>query len=378
MSIRTTAAVFHGADQGLRIEPVDVGPPVAGEVRLRLAACGACLSDVHKLRGHGLVAPPHVFGHEISGTITQVGDGVGSLAVGDRVVCTFLVPCGDCDRCRSGASDECGPFRTHLQREGVRFDGSHRMALPDGSPLRTSGVGGLAGELTMPATAVYQLPADWPSDVSLEDAAVLGCAGLTAYGAVHGAGGVSRGQRVLVIGSGGVGLCVTALAVDAGAVRVVATDLRDEALAAQRDFGAHATIRGDDPEAAARVREALGSPDGADVVIDTIGTPATVSQALQLAAVGGRVVVSGLGGTSGPATIDDITVFVRRKLRLIGSYAAVPSRDMPRLLEAVARGALDPSRLVSRRFAFEDVAAAYDALANGLITGRALVLGPSA
>ncbi|OPX10819.1 hypothetical protein B1790_10635 [Mycobacterium sp. AT1] len=360
----------------MRIEEVNVGDPVAGEVRLRLAACGACLSDVHKLKGHGLVAPPNVFGHEISGTITAVGPGIDHLVIGDRVVCSFLVPCGACERCRAGAEDECGPFRTHMQRKGVRFDGTHRMKTATGEPLRSSGVGGLTGELTMPATAVYALPANWPADVSLADAAVLGCAGLTAYGAVHVAAAIGPGHRVLVLGGGGVGLCVTALAVDAGASRVVATDLKPDALDALTRFGAHQTVRADDPDLPAAVRQALGSADGADVVVDTIGIPATVRQALELAAVGGRVVVSGLGGTSGPVEIDDLTVFVRRKLSLVGSYAAVPSRDMPRLLEAVARGALDPGELISERFAFEDVAAAYEALSAGRITGRALVFGP--
>lgn len=376
MSTSTVAAVFRGVDAGLSVENIAVGDPVAGEVRLRVAACGACLSDVHKLKGHGLVEPPNVFGHEISGVVTALGSGVDHLAVGDRVVCSFLVPCGSCERCLSGAEDECGPFRTHLQRRGVRFDGTHRMITADGDPLRTSGVGGLAGEITMPATAVFPLPDNWPDTISLEDAAVLGCAGLTAYGAVHVAAKIRRGERVVVLGGGGVGLCVTALAAHTGAAAVVATDLKATARDALRDFGAHQVVAADDPQLVASVRDALGA-DGADVVIDTIGIPATVRQALDLAAVGGRIVVSGLGGTNGPVEIDDITVFVRRKLSLIGSYAALPSRDMPRLLEAVAGGALDPSKLVDRRFPFEEVADAYRDLASGQVTGRALILGPS-
>jgi Zn-dependent alcohol dehydrogenase len=368
----TTAAVFHGVEAGLTVETVEVGPPAPGEVRLRVAACGACHSDVHKLQGHGLVPPPVVFGHEISGVVTAVGDGVDTLAAGDRVVCTFLVPCGDCPACRRGAQDECGPFRTRMQREGVRFAGTHRLARIDGTPLRTSGVGGLAGEITMPATAVFRLPVAWPDRISLADAAVLGCAGLTAYGAVHEAARIRPGERVVVLGGGGVGLCTVALARHAGAT-VVATDTKAAARDALTRFGAVAALPADTSDLVEQVRGALGGEPA--VVVDTVGVGATVAQALALAAVGGRVVVSGLGGTSG-ARIDDLTVFVRRKLSLIGSYAAVPARDMPRLLDAVVDGALDPADLISTRYPFADVVAAYADVAAGRITGRALVLGP--
>lgn len=371
----TVAAVFHGKDLGLVNEPVRVPAPGPREVQLSVVACGACHSDVHKLQGHGLVSPPNVFGHEISGRITAVGDAVTKLAVGDAAVCTFLVPCGQCDACRRGAEDECGPFRSQVQREGLNFDGSPRMFTAEGTALRTSGVGGLAGHINMPEAAVFSLPDDWPENISLEDAAVLGCAGLTAFGAVHEAAQTQPGDRVLILGGGGVGLCAAALAADAGTQSVVATDMKADARDALLRFGADAALPADASDLADRVREELGGEP--NVILDTIGVPSTLRQALDLVAVGGRIVVSGLGGTNGPAQIDDLTVFVRRKISLIGSYAAVPGRDMPRLLEAVQRGALDPGELISARFPFAEAANAYDAVANGRVTGRALILGPS-
>jgi succinate semialdehyde reductase (NADPH) len=374
MSTTTTAAVFRGEAAGLSIEPVLLDPPTAGEVQLRVAACGACHSDVHKLRGHGLVPAPNVFGHEISGTITAIGSDVQGIAVGDRVVCSFLVPCGECAACRRGAQDECEPFRSHMQRLGTRFDGSYRMWTATGEPLRTSGIGGLAQEITLPATAVFALPSDWPDEINLEDAAVLGCAGLTAYGAVHEAARIKAGETVLVLGGGGVGLCTVALAVHAGAAHVVATDMKPDARDALLRFGASTALAADAEDLAAQISSALGGRK-VDVVFDTIGIPATLTQALNLVGVGGRVVVTGLGGTNGPARIDDLTVFVRRKLSLIGSYAAVPSRDMPQLLAAVVDGALRPADLVSARYPFAEAGAAYADVAAGRVTGRALILG---
>lgn len=370
----TTAAVFRDVATGLTIEQVTLEPMLASEVTLRVAACGACQSDVHKLRGHGLVPTPNVFGHEISGVVTAVGNDVHTIAVGDRVICSFLVPCGDCAACLSGAEDECGPFRSHMQKAGVRFDGSPRMRTLDGRPLLTSGIGGLAHEITLPATAVFPLPADWPASVPLSDAAVLGCAGLTAYGAVHEAAQLQPGESVLVLGGGGVGLCTAALARHAGARHVVGTDVKEESREALVTFGASSAIAANAPDFTQQIDTAFagGRPD---VVFDTIGIPETLRQALSHVAVGGRVVVTGLGGTNGPAAIDDLTVFVRRKISLIGSYAAVPSRDMPRLLADVAAGALNPSKLVSARYDFDQAADAYADVAAGRITGRALILG---
>ncbi|MFG1687874.1 alcohol dehydrogenase catalytic domain-containing protein [Nonomuraea sp. NPDC049269] len=243
--------MFEGVDPGLKIRPVEVAAPQEGEVLLEVAACGACHSDVHKLRGHGTVAPPCVFGHELSGTIAETGPSVGRVRPGDRVVCSFLVPCGKCAACAAGADDDCAAFRSAMQRDGLRFDGTHRYRFPDGASLRASGVGGLARHVVLPSTAVFPLPHDWPSAWPLADAAVLGCAGLTAYGAVHRAARLTSGERVLVIGAGGVGLCVIALARHAGAAGTVATDLRQGARRAALDFGATAALDGADPPSAA-------------------------------------------------------------------------------------------------------------------------------
>src|ERR1700712_2824170 len=139
----TIAAVFYGTDRPLAFERVTLPPPEPGEVVIDIVANGACHSDVHKLQGHGLVEAPCVFGHEISGTIAEIGSTVTSLHVGDRVVCSFLVPCGVCSACSSGNEDLCLPFRSHMQKLGVRFDGTPRMYAANGEPLRTSGVGGL-------------------------------------------------------------------------------------------------------------------------------------------------------------------------------------------------------------------------------------------
>ncbi|WP_165975467.1 zinc-binding dehydrogenase [Actinomadura rubrisoli] len=366
------AAVFYGVGLGLRIEDVQVTGPGPREVLIEVAACGACHSDVHKLQGHGTVAAPNIFGHELAGTVRAVGTGVDHVRPGDRVACTFLVPCGECAACRSGAEDNCGPFRTMMQAKGLRYDGTHRYHQLDGTPLRASGVGGLVGLVSLPAGAVFPLPDGWPEAIPLTDVAVLGCAGLTAYGAVNRAAKVRPGANVVVLAAGGVGLCTVALARHAGAGTITVSDIRDESLAAARGFGATGTVHAGDRDFDARVGELAGGAP-IDVVFDTIGTPGTVAQALRIVGIGGTVVVSGLAGTGGPGRIEDLNGFVRNKITLVGSYAAVPGEDMPKLLEAVRDGALDPARLISARFPFDRAEDAYGAVAAGTVTGRALI-----
>lgn len=366
------AAVFRGVDAGLSIEDVYVTEPGPREVLIDVAACGACHSDVHKLQGHGTVSAPNIFGHELAGTVVVAGSEVTHVRPGDRVACTFLVPCGQCPACRSGAEDNCGPFRTMMQAQGLRYDGTHRYYDRDHTPLRASGVGGLVGLVALPEGAVFPLPAGWPDSIPLTDVAVLGCAALTAYGAVNRAARLRAGDNVVVLAAGGVGLCTVALAKHAGANTITVSDMRDEALRAAEEFGATATIRADDPEFATRVAESSGQAP-IDIVFDTIGTPRTISQALDIVGIGGKVVVSGLAGTSGPGQIENLNRFVRNKIMLMGSYAALPGEDMPNLLEAVRGGALDPAQLISARFPFENAADAYAAVASGGVTGRALI-----
>jgi succinate semialdehyde reductase (NADPH) len=366
------AAVFRGVAEGLHIEDVYVTDPGPREVLVEVAACGACHSDVHKLQGHGTVDAPNVFGHEIAGTVAAVGTEITHVRPGDRVACTFLVPCGECRACTSGAEDNCGPFRTMMQAKGVRYDGTHRYFDLDNAPLRASGVGGLVGLVALPGGAVFPLPASWPTSIPLTDVAVLGCAALTAYGAVHRAAKLRPGAHVVVLAAGGVGLCTVALAKHAGAQTITVSDLRDDALRAATAFGATGTVRADHGDFLNRVNELAGAHP-VDVVFDTIGTPRTLAQALDIVGIGGTVVISGLAGTTAPGEIANLNRFVRNKISIVGSYAALPSQDMPALLDAVAAGALDPGQLISARYAFDDAAAAYAAVASGEVTGRALI-----
>jgi succinate semialdehyde reductase (NADPH) len=360
------AAVLPAAGMPLEVERIPVPRPRAGEILVKVAACGVCHTDLHVIKGEVAFPTPAVLGHEISGTVVELGQGVVGPAVGARVVGTFIMPCGSCPACTRGRDDICEPFFSFNRLRGTLYDGETRLFRPDGSPLAMYSMGGLAEYAVVPATAVFDLPAS----AALDEAAVLGCAALTAYGAVTHGADLRAGERVAVVATGGVGSLIVQFARAYGAQQVVSADK----LAAVRALGATETIDASQEDAAARVLELTGG--GVDVAFEALGREQTFLQALDMLGDGGRLVAVGIAPIGMRAPID-ITRLVRRGLRIIGSYGGRPRSDMPRLLQMIDRGILRPHESVSRRFALEETAAAYAALDRGEIVGRAVVVMPA-
>ena len=360
------AAILPAAGAPLALETIPIPQPRRGELLVRVAACGVCHTDLHVMKGEVPFPTPAVLGHEISGTVVELGEGVEGPPVGARVVGTFVMPCGSCPACARGADDLCETFFTLNRLRGVLYDGESRLFRPDGSPLAMYSMGGLAEYAVVPDTAVYPLP---PA-AALEEAAVLGCAALTAYGAVRRGADLRAGERVAVVGTGGVGSLIVQFARALGALQVVAVDLGEDKLAAVRSLGATDVVDAGREDPVARVLELTGG--GVDVAFEAIGLPSTFVQAVEMLRDGGRMVAVGIAPAGDRAPIE-ITRLVRRGLRIAGSYGARPRTDMPTLLGLVDAGVLQPDRDVSRRFALEDVNAAYAALDAREIVGRAIV-----
>jgi S-(hydroxymethyl)glutathione dehydrogenase/alcohol dehydrogenase len=360
------AAVLPAAGAPLELESIPIPRPRRGELLVRVAACGVCHTDLHVLKGEVAFPTPAVLGHEISGTVAELGEGVEGPPVGARVVGTFVMPCGSCPACVRGADDLCETFFTLNRLQGVLYDGESRLFRGDGSSLAMYSMGGLAESAVVPATAVYALPAA----AALEEAAVLGCAALTAYGAVRRGADLRAGERVAVVATGGVGSLIVQFARALGALQVVAVDLGEEKLAAARSLGATDVVDAAREDPVARVLELTGG--GVDVAFEALGLPSTFVQAVEMLRDGGRMVAVGIAPAGERAPIE-ITRLVRRGLRVIGSYGARPRTDMPTLLDLVDAGVLQPDRDVTRRFALEEVNAAYAALDAREIVGRAIV-----
>jgi len=361
------AGILHQVGSPLVIEEIPEPMPRQGEVLVKIAACGVCHSDLHVMKGELGFPLPAVLGHEISGTVAAVGANVWHVAPGDRVVGTFIMACGRCPQCARGRDDLCETFFSLNRLKGVLYDGETRLHRADGTPLAMYSMGGLAEYAVLPGTAVFPLP----DVVDLHDACILGCAIPTAYGAVRHQGEVLPGQSVAVIGVGGVGSNIIQVARLFGASPVIAVDIKDDKLEAAQELGATGIVNAALGDPVAAVRDLTGGL-GVDVAFEALGRAETVLTAYNVVREGGRVVVVGLAPGSEAVPIE-ITRLVRRSITLKGSYGGRMRSDLPVLTGLVARGQISTSRLITQRFKLEDAPAAYAALDQGKITGRAIV-----
>ncbi|WP_222591654.1 zinc-binding dehydrogenase [Microbacterium aerolatum] len=360
------AAVWDGVDPSLSIETILTPQPRSGEVLVRVAACGVCHTDLHVLKGEVAFPAPAVLGHEVSGIVAAVGNGVVDFAPGDRIVGAFVMPCGTCTQCRKGRDDLCSTFFQENRLGGNLLDGTSRLARTDGSRLSMYSMAALAEYCVIPATAVTALPDALP----LEESAVLGCAAFTAYGAVS-SSGMAAGDVVAVVATGGIGSSIVQVASHLGAKKIIAVDVNDEKLDAARALGATDIINSLTTDAVTALRDI--APDGADIVFEALGRPETFEQAVSLLADGGRMVAVGIAAGAATARVP-ITPLVRRGQVVSGSFGARTRRDLPRVAELAADGGFDVGRAVTRRFDLEDADQAYQALSHGEITGRAIVI----
>jgi len=351
--VAATRATPHIADVVL--------PPVgAGEIRVRVRAAGICHSDLSMLDGTLAPSFPLVLGHEATGVVVEVGpDPVGrpgeagrGLAVGDHVVLNWAPPCRECWHCRAGEPWLCAA------NTGPSVARGH---LADGTPTHvTLGLGALAEEVVVPARAAVRVPADLPA----EAAALLGCAVLTATGAVTRTARVTSGDSVVVIGLGGVGLAALTAARAAGADPVIGVDLgeskRDLALAAGATHFLPSTT------GTPRAVRALTEGRGADHAVECVGRSATISTAWRSTRRGGQVTVVGMGAADDLVSLSALDIFhSARTLRSSVYGSSDPDRDLPALAEAVRAGSLDLTPLVTDRIALEDAPTAFTRLARG-------------
>lgn len=361
------AAVLEVPGEPLKLERIPIPQPKAGEVLVKVAACGVCHTDLHVIKGEVAFPTPCVLGHEISGTVAALGAGVAGPEVGTPVVASFIMPCGACRHCAQGRDDLCETFFALNRLKGALYDGTTRLRRTDGTPLAMYSMGGLAEYAVVPATDVFALPEGLP----LEPSAVLGCAVFTAYGAVRHGADLRAGERVAVVAVGGVGSNVIQVAKAFGAAQLIAVDVADEKLEAALELGATHTVNSAREDAVQSVRD-LTEGDGVDAAFEVLGRPETFEQAVAMVRDGGRMVAVGIAPGKAAASVE-ITRLVRRSLRIVGSYGARTRSDMPAILKLAAQGFVRPERMVTRRFSLEQAEEAYQALNRGEIVGRAIV-----
>src|SRR5438093_6246722 len=232
--MRVTAAVLYDVNKPYAVETVELDPPKRGEVLVKIAAAGVCRSDMHFQKGEAIIALPAVLGHEGSGTVEKVGEGVRMVKPGDRVILSFVPNCGHCSSCESGRPHLCDE---HARTTGKLFDNTSRLHTQAGQDCAHMGkVACFAEYAVVPEMGCVPAPAslDFPA------LALIGCSVTTGVGAALFNARVQPGDSVAVIGCGGGGLNVLQGARVAGATTLVAVDVKDTALALQKKFvGTH-------------------------------------------------------------------------------------------------------------------------------------------
>lgn len=355
------AAVLSAVGAPLEITDITLPEPGPGQVRVRLAAAGVCHSDLSLSNGTMRVPVPAVLGHEGAGTVVSVGEGVAQVAPGDGVVLNWAPSCGGCHHCGIGEVWLCA--------NALAGTANLHARTADGTELHPGlNVAAFAQETVVAANCV--LPA--PDGIPLTDAALLGCAVLTGYGAVHHSARVRAGESVVVFGIGGVGLAVLQAARIAGAAEVIAVDVSPAKEELARRAGAtHYVVAS--PTTPREIR-ALTGGQGADVAVECVGRAATIRTAWESTRRGGRTTVVGIGGKDQQVTFNALEIFHwGRSLTGCVYGNSDPARDLPVLADHIRAGRFDLSMMVTERIALDGIPAAFDNMMAGR-GGRALVV----
>jgi len=363
--MRMTAAVLYDVNKPYSIETVELDPPRRGEVLIKVAAAGVCRSDLHFQKGEATIALPAVLGHEGSGTVAAVGEGVSMVKPGDRVILSFVPNCGHCHFCESGHPHLCDE---HARTTGKLFDGTSRLHTQSGQDCTHMGkVACFAEYAVVPEVGCILAP---PS-LDFPQMALIGCSVTTGVGAAVFNAQVRPGQSVAVIGCGGVGLNVVQGARLAGATTIIAVDVKDSALAFAKKFGATHTINARTENAVAAVQALTNG--GVHYAFEAYGGGATTKLAVDMLRKRGTAVIVGIAPVGDTAAVEPV-VLTRGEKTITGTYygSAHPRQDMPRIADWYARGLLDIDSLVTRRYPLTEINRAYedietDAVGRGVL-----------
>ena len=338
----------------LRLAAVDLAPPQAGEVLVRIEAAGLCHSDLSVVNGDRNRPVPMALGHEACAVVVAAGAGA-RLVPGDRVVLAFLPACGHCASCAAGTPWLCAEAAAANGR-GELIGGGCRLSEDGHAVHHHLGVSAFAGHSVIDQRSAVKIDADIPPTI----AALFGCAVLTGVGAVFNSAAVRPGEGVAIWGLGGVGLAALIGAVAAGAEPVIAIDPVAEKRALALELGARAAVHPDDAEAT------IAAHGGVTAAIESAGSGKVLAEAYRLTRRGGRTVTVGLPNPADPLTIPAISLVADAKT-LIGSYmgSCIPARDVPRYIALWRAGRLPVERLLSQVRPLAEINAALDDLAAG-------------
>ena len=373
--MKSTAAVLWKTHSKWSVEDIELDPPKAGEVLVKLAASGLCHSDEHLVTGEMVLDPataeafglsqlPIIGGHEGAGEVVEVGPNVTELSVGDHVVLSFIPACGRCPSCAIGQQHLCDLGAFLLAGKQVT-DFTSRHHASDGSDLGVMCCVGTHEPFTVvsEASCVKIEP-----HIPLQKAALVGCGVTTGWGSAVNAADVRSGETVVVVGLGGIGMNAVQGARLAGADKIIAVDPLENKRVWASTFGATHSASSME-EATALVGE-LTRGAMADKAILTVGsaTGDLIEPLMSLVKKAGRAVVTAVA----PMTQTDVTLnlfmMTMSRKELVGCIFgnANPRRDIPRILDEYMNGRLLLDELITNTYTLEDINQGYQDMRDGV------------
>ncbi|MCK2086095.1 S-(hydroxymethyl)glutathione dehydrogenase/class III alcohol dehydrogenase [Aeromonas rivipollensis] len=361
-SIKCKAAIAWGPGQPLSIEEVEVMPPQAGEVRVRIVATGVCHTDAFTLSGEDPEGVfPCILGHEGGGIVESVGEGVTSVKVGDHVIPLYTPECGECKFCKSGKTNLCQKIRA-TQGKGLMPDGTTRFS-KDGQPIyHYMGTSTFSEYTVLPEISIAKVDPAAP----LEEVCLLGCGVTTGIGAVMNTAKVKEGESVAIFGLGGIGLSAIIGARLAKAGRIIAIDINESKFELARKLGATDCInpnKFDKPIQEVIVEMTDG---GVDFSFECIGNVKVMRAALECCHKGwGESVIIGVAGAGQEISTRPFQLVTGRVWR--GSaFGGVRGRsELPSYVQRYMQGEFRLDDFITHTMPLEQINEAFDLMHEG-------------
>ena len=360
--MKVKAAVAHSADKPLSIETVDLDGPRAGEVLVEIKATGVCHTDAYTLSGadpEGLF--PAILGHEGAGIVAEVGAGVTSVKVGDRVIPLYIPECRNCEYCLSRKTNLCQAIRV-TQGQGVMPDGTSRFSIDGQKLYHYMGTSTFANYTVLPEIAVAKIREDAPFD----KVCLIGCGVTTGIGAVINTAKVEPGSNVVVFGLGGVGLNVIQAARLVGANMIVGVDLNPNKREMAEKFGMTHFVNPREVEGDLVPYLVDLTKGGADYSFECIGNINVMRQALECCHKGwGVSVIVGVAGAGQEISTRPFQLVTGRVWKGTAFGGAKGRTDVPKIVDWYMDGKIDIDSLVTQVMPIDKINEAFDLMHKG-------------
>nr|BAD15033.1 glutathione-dependent formaldehyde dehydrogenase [Ogataea methanolica] len=357
-TITCKAAVAWEAGKDLSIETIEVAPPKAHEVRVKIAYTGVCHTDAFTLSGKDAEGEfPVIFGHEGAGIVESIGEGVTSVKVGDHVVCLYTPECKECKFCKSGKTNLCGKIRA-TQGKGLMPDGTSRFTCKGKKLLHYMGCSTFSQYTVLADISVVAVDPKAPMDRTC----LLGCGITTGYGAATNTAKISPGDNIAIFGAGCIGLSVIQGAVERKAGKIIVVDINDDKKEWADKFGATDFVNPTKLPAGVTIVDKLVemTDGGCDFTFDCTGNVGVMRNALEACHKGwGESIVIGVAPAGAEISTRPFQLVTGRVWKGCAFGGVKGRSQMPGLVQDYLQGKIKVDEFITHRHPLEDINDAF-------------------